>query len=91
MIPSIVCLQKMTEAGIIRGIEKTVNSIWTIGITDNPDRRYGEHRAEGKNVKNWRYWEAGSEEGARRIEYFLDRGMKGDTGGGTNPTYVYIF
>jgi hypothetical protein len=37
-------------------------------------------------------WQADSEGIARDVEkYFLGKGMKGDTGGGENPTYVYIF
>lgn len=62
--------------------------IWTIGITNNVERRKGEH----DDPKYWRDWKADSEKDARDIEkYFQDKGMKGDTGGGDNPTYVYIF
>jgi len=29
---------------------------------------------------------------AREIEkYFIEKGMAGDIGGGTNPIYVYVF
>ena len=63
-------------------------SDWTIGITDNPSRRKSEHR----NPKDWYRWRANTENVARRIErYFLGKGMSGDTGGGINPNYVYIF
>jgi len=62
--------------------------IWTIGITNDPERRKGEH----DNPKYWQHWDADSESDARDIEkHFLDKGMKGDTGGGMNPDYVYIF
>ena len=71
------------------GSSKTVDyRIWTIGITEDPDRRRGEH----SNPKYWRSWRADTESIARIIEkHFLDRGMKGGGGGGQHPTYVYIF
>lgn len=65
---------------------------WTIGITNDPNRRKEEHANNNKNVKHWRSWPADDEENARSAEKcFLDHGMKGSGGGGTNPKYVYIF
>jgi hypothetical protein len=62
--------------------------LWTIGITDDPARRKVEHG----NPNTWHDWEADSEEEAKRVEkHFLDKGMKGDVGGGINPKWVYIF
>ena len=64
---------------------------WTIGITNDLDRRKGEH-ANTKNVEYWRGWPADTENIARVVEkHFLDRGMKGGGGGGTSPNSVYIF
>ncbi len=62
---------------------------WTIGVTDNPERRKQEHG----NPVRWYYWDAITETTARRIEkHFLDKeGMKGYVGGGISPNYVYIF
>lgn len=80
----------VTESEIIREIEGKVThySVWTIGITDDPNRR----RAEHGNPQTWYHWNAVSESSARRIEkYFLDKGMKGAPGGGISPNYVYIF
>jgi len=85
----------MKEEGIKQAIEKRVTSAkkvnysaWTIGITDNPNRRKEEHN----NPKFWMQWGADTETIARNVEkYFLDKGMKGDTGGGKSPNYVYIF
>ena len=75
-----------------RGSSGKQYSSWTIGITNDPQRRKREHASEGKKVKYWEDWEANSESDARYIEkYFLDRGMDGGSGGGENPTYVYIF
>ncbi len=65
---------------------------WTIGVTNNLDRRKSEHASAGKNVDHWKGWPADTEKIARATEKrFTDLGMDGDTGGGTSPTYVYIF
>ena len=67
-------------------------SHWTIGITDDLDRQNQEHEMNGKNVTCWYDWPADTVRIARAVEkYFTDRRMNGDTGGGQNPTYVYIF
>ena len=70
----------------------TQYSSWTIGITNDAERRAHEHASRGEDVSRSTYWNAGDERSARRIEsHFLDLGMQGDTGGGTNPIYVYVF
>ena len=79
----------MASAPEIRAaIEKRVMGIWTVGVTDDPERRKTQH----KNPKAWKQWNAGSETAARNIEkHFLDKGMKGGGGGGGKADYVYIF
>ena len=85
----------MKEDEIIQKIEDRVNSakrkdytIWTVGITDDLERRKKEHG----NPKYWEDWEADTEEITRSVEkHFLAKGMKGDDGGGKTPNYVYIF
>jgi len=89
----------MNESEIIQAIEKRVMSteskkysIWTIGITDDTERRKVEHDNAGDDTKYWMDWKADTETIARNVEkYFLAKGMKGGTGGGEHPTYVYIF
>jgi hypothetical protein len=89
----------MKESEMIQAIEKRVMSaetkkysIWTIGITDDPERRRAEHDNAHDNTKYWMHWKADTETIARNVEkYFLDKGMKGSTGGGEHPIYVYIF
>ena len=79
-----------SESAIKSAIEAEVTrySAWTIGVTDDPDRRRREH----DDPEVWYHWDAGSEQVARDVEaYFLDKGMKGDTGGGGGADYVYIF
>ncbi len=79
-----------SESTIISAIEAIVTSyfVWTIGVTDNPDRRRREH----DNPRFWYPWDADSEQVARSVEtYFLDKGMKGSGGGGGRADYVYIF
>ena len=82
----------MKEVEIKNAIERVVGntgySSWTIGITDDPNRRNREHN----NPKRWHHWRADTEAIARRVEkHFIDKGMKGDIGGGESPNYVYIF
>ena len=85
----------MRELEIKRAIERRVMSteskkysIWTIGITDDPDRRKTEHG----NPEYWMQWRTDTETITRHVEkYFLDKGMKGAPGGGEHPNYVYIF
>lgn len=89
----------MLKSEIISAIDDRVNkaetkkySIWTVGITNDTERRKEEHKNEEKNIKYWIDWKADSEKDARDIEkYFLDKGMGGDTGGGETPKFVYIF
>ncbi len=85
----------MQESELIQaiGIGITTFSHWTIGITDDPTRRKSEHDSKGEDTKYWRDWKADSETIARNVEsYFLNKGMKGGTGGDVgHPTYVYIF
>lgn len=72
----------------ITSIASSNYSDWYVGITDNQLRRKEEHG----NPITWYPWEFYSESLARDIEkYFLGKGMAGDTGGGINPTCVYIF
>ncbi len=79
-----------SEAEIKKAIENKVSnySAWTIGVTDDPARRKEEHG----NPNPWHQWNADSEEAARNLEsYFLDKGMKGGSGGKGSADYVYIF
>lgn len=80
----------MKEQEIISAIEIHVThySVWTIGITDDPERR----RSEQGNPKYWYQWRADTEGIARRVEkYFINKGAKGASGGGDHLNYVYIF
>jgi hypothetical protein len=79
-----------SESEMKAAIEKhvTLYSAWTIGVTDDPDRRKTEHG----DPAAWMQWKADSEVAARNVEkYFLDKGMKGGGGGGGKADYVYIF
>ena len=65
----------------------------TIGITNDVDRRlFGEHNVD-KNHAWWIYRTAVDKATAQVVEeHFLSKGMKGETGGGTDDTiYVYCY
>jgi len=86
---------EMRESEIVEAIEKRVRgskkfdySIWTIGITNDPERRKTEHG----DPTYWIAWKADTETNARNVEsHFLEKGMKGGAGGGEHPTHVYVF
>ena len=89
----------MKKSRIISEIERKVStekkidySTWIMGITDTPKIRKDQHDSNGKDVKHWKDWSTDSEKDGRDIEeYFLDKGMNGDTGGRGSASYVYIF
>ena len=61
-----------------------------VGITNDIERRlFNEHNVDNGYI----YDEAYSDDVARKVEqYFLDKGCKGDTGGGSeDSTYVYSY
>jgi len=59
-----------------------------VGITKDPNQRSVQHGSP----EIWRHWPANSVQDAREIErHFLDQGMLGDTGGGKNANYIYIY
>ncbi len=64
-----------------------------IGITNDIERRlFDEHNVPREN--HWRiHRKAINKEHAQSVEeHFLDKGMKGDTGGGTDDSvYVYCY
>lgn len=75
----------------VMSAEKKDYSIWTIGVTDDPNRRKEEHGRD-HGTKYWMQWKADNETAARNVEkYFRDKGMKGGTGGLGTADYVYIF
>ncbi len=79
-----------SEPELMEAIKKMVStpSVWTVGVTDNPNRRRVEHNSPAV----WYHWGADTERIARNVEeYFVARGMKGNTGGDGGADYVYIF
>jgi hypothetical protein len=82
----------VNESEIKNEIQRTLRdipySIWTIGVTDDPDCRGAEHQSP----RFWHQWRADSEASARAVEkFFLNKGMRGTASVGEHPTYVYIF
>ena len=72
---------------------KRYYSDFYVGITNDIERRlYVEHNVEKKS-NWWIYRTATNKTAAQSVEeYFLNKGMKGDTGGGTDDSiYVYCY
>ncbi len=60
-----------SETEIKAAIERVIKdkySIWTIGVSDNPNRRRAEHR----NPKSWIQWNADTEQAARNVESYQE-------------------
>ncbi len=71
---------------------KKYYSDFYIGITNDIERRLFEEHKVPKEDYWWIYRKADNDESARLIEKnFLDKGMQGDTGGGSNCLYVYCY
>lgn len=73
--------------------EKQYYSDFYIGITNDIDLRlFGEHNVS-KEHGWWIYHKGDTKAVAQAVEeYYLDKGMKGDTGGGSeDTTYVYCY
>lgn len=90
----------MDKATIMKKIEERVMSeehkdytMWTIGVTDDPNTRKDQHKSNSKNVDFWTQWNADNEKDARDIEefYLKKKKMKGGGGGPGTADYVYIF
>lgn len=68
-------------------------SDYYVGITNDVERRlFTEHNVSKENAW-WIYREAVDKATAQAVEeYYLGKGMKGDTGGGTDDSvYVYCY
>lgn len=80
----------------IKGTKSKDYSIWTIGLTHDPEERKQQHKDDKKITNYWKQWVADSLSDAQDIESFFinDKGMKGGTGGNLSArtkVYVYIF
>lgn len=87
----------MATSGIVSAINSHVGtnySAWRIGITENWETRKKEWIDAGENVSYWHCWKADSSTDAKDIEsHFINKGMKGGTGGQLSykTVFVYIF
>ncbi|MCF0210715.1 MAG: hypothetical protein HUK18_05330 [Bacteroidales bacterium] len=91
---------RKTASEIIADVEghlayskKKYYSGFYIGITNDVERRlFGEHNVD-KDHSWWIYRTAIDKVAAQTVEeHFLSKGMRGDTGGGTDASiYVYCY
>ena len=87
----------MDAQGIANAIAKLVDHSghpyekWTVGVTDNPARRRKEYEGGGSDTSWWHDWNADTEQAARDVErHFLNKGMRGGSGGAGRADYVYV-
>lgn len=77
-------------------LSKSKKEYWSdyyVGITNDVERRlFTEHNVSKENAW-WIFREAVDKATAQAVEeYYLDKGMKGDTGGGTDGSvFVYCY
>ena len=77
-------------------LQKSAKKYWNdyyVGITNDINRRlFTEHNVD-KNNDWWIFREANDKSTAQAVEeYYLAKGMQGDTGGGTDDSvYVYCY
>lgn len=77
----------------LQSSQKEYYSDFYVGITNDVERRlFGEHNVQQRG-KWWICREALDKDTAQKVEeYYLDKGMKGDTGGGNDDTvFVYCY
>ena len=64
-------------------------SNYYVGITNDINRRLFDEKKKKKKKDYWIYRTADSKSIAQKVEeYFLNLGMQGDTGGGTDDTCI---
>lgn len=73
--------------------QKQYYSDFYVGITNDIERRLFEEHNVSKENGWWIYRQAIDKKTAQHVEeYFLNKGMKGDTGGGTDDSsFVYCY
>lgn len=77
----------------LQNSQKKYYSDFYVGITNDIERRlFGEHNVQA-NGQWWIYRQAIDKNTAQLVEeHYLDKGMKGDTGGGNDDsTFVYCY
>lgn len=77
--------------GILEVLRQQELSQWYAGITEDYEKRvFQQHKVD----RNGAYIivKAQSENDARKAEaYLLEKGLKGGSGGGTKPTWLYVY
>lgn len=73
----------------LRNSRRNYYSEFYIGITNDVERRLFQEHNVNKETMWWAYTTANTKEDAEYIErYYLGKGMKGNTGGGTPDSKV---
>jgi hypothetical protein len=79
-------------AAVNKRVGPTPFNLWTIGMTDDSDKRRQQLIDERTDCSCWRDWEADSEKVATSIlEHFQNKGMKSEVNGTKKSKYIYSY
>lgn len=85
---------KLFDAHLQVSDQKSYGAFY-IGITNDIERRvFGEHNVDKTEGAAWWIYDTAIDKATAQAveEYYLEKGMKGDTGGGTDDSiYVYCY
>jgi hypothetical protein len=88
----------MTNQSIINAIEKKIGatsfSVWTIGVTNEPDKAKALYENIYGNTRYWEYWEMPTSDDTKQIiSYFEAKGMRlnGNHIEENKKQYLYVF
>lgn len=91
---SIINIKRYVRAYHTKSVPKSPNRNWVIGLTNNPQRRYNEHKNQiQKELRFWKFWCCDSYREALDLEHFFKRkGYNAQLGGTTEDSiYLYLY
>jgi hypothetical protein len=86
----------MTKHYIINAIEKMIGAtsytLWTIGVTDDPDAKKKHFESVNTATRFWQHWQADTLSDAKDIlEHFTAQGMTNAPLDEGNALWVYVY
>jgi hypothetical protein len=91
---SITYIKKSVRTHHKKNVASSPNFNWVIGLTNNPTRRFNEHKGQiGHIPRFWRIWTCDNLSEAQYLEkYFKGLGYNAELGGtATDSIYLYMY